>query len=300
MKIGIIGLGNIARKAYLPAITAKPDIELVLCTRNPSVLLDTAKKYRISQAVQTLDELIATGVQAVFVHTATEAHKETIAKLLLNHIHVYVDKPISYHYEEAAELAELSERQGKILMTGFNRRFAPMYANLKNQESPQLIIMQKNRSAEPDDVRHFIFDDFIHVVDTLRFLSGIPADDFSARGLKQQGKLSTIVLELSGSHGTALGIMNRTSGTNEEILEYMCTGHKFTVKDLNLTQQATQNTEQLIKYNDWDTILYRRGFEQIIDHFLHCVKNQQCPSVSLEDTLATHELCEKIVQQLIK
>lgn len=32
MKIGIIGLGDIAQKAYLPAITQHSDVELVFCT----------------------------------------------------------------------------------------------------------------------------------------------------------------------------------------------------------------------------------------------------------------------------
>ncbi|MEF1307816.1 gfo/Idh/MocA family oxidoreductase, partial [Vibrio owensii] len=34
MKIGIIGLGDIAQKAYLPVITQLPNVELVFCTRN--------------------------------------------------------------------------------------------------------------------------------------------------------------------------------------------------------------------------------------------------------------------------
>ncbi|SHJ16151.1 Gfo/Idh/MocA family protein [Propionispora hippei] len=300
MKIGIIGLGNIAQKAYLPVITARPGLELVLCTRNPVVLSSIAKKYRISQTVQTLDELIASGVEAAFVHTATESHKEIITTLLSNSIHVYVDKPIAYYYKEAVELSELALHQKKILLTGFNRRFAPMYAKLKQQAAPQLIMMQKNRSAEPDEIRHFIFDDFIHVVDTLRYLFGTSPDTVSVRGLTANGKLSHIVLELSGQHRTALGIMNRTSGINEEILEYMCSGQKFTVTDLQQTRHTTQNTEQYLKYKDWDTILYRRGFEQIIDHFLHCVINSQPPAIAPEDALATHELCENIVEQLIK
>lgn len=38
MKIAMIGLGDIAQKAYLPVLAQWPDIELVLCTRNPKVL----------------------------------------------------------------------------------------------------------------------------------------------------------------------------------------------------------------------------------------------------------------------
>ena len=38
MRIGIIGLGDIAQKAYLPVLNEKEGIELVLCTRNKEKL----------------------------------------------------------------------------------------------------------------------------------------------------------------------------------------------------------------------------------------------------------------------
>lgn len=59
MKIGIIGLGDIAQKAYLPVITQLPNIELVFCTRNANALESLAKQYRISETCQDY--------QAIFV-----------------------------------------------------------------------------------------------------------------------------------------------------------------------------------------------------------------------------------------
>ena len=47
MRIGIIGLGNICEKAYLPVITAIEGIEIVFCTRNKERLNSLSKKYRI-------------------------------------------------------------------------------------------------------------------------------------------------------------------------------------------------------------------------------------------------------------
>jgi virulence factor len=35
MKVGVIGLGAIAQKAYLPLLAAKGDLDIVLATRNP-------------------------------------------------------------------------------------------------------------------------------------------------------------------------------------------------------------------------------------------------------------------------
>ena len=58
MKIGIIGLGDIAQKAYLPVLAEKEGIELVLCTRNKQTLDRLGHKYRINDTVQTVDELL--------------------------------------------------------------------------------------------------------------------------------------------------------------------------------------------------------------------------------------------------
>jgi virulence factor len=84
MKIGIIGLGDIAKKAYLPVLSEKEGIELVLCTRNLETLYQVSKKYRIKEKVQTVEELIAKGIDAAIVSTATEAHFEITEKLLSN------------------------------------------------------------------------------------------------------------------------------------------------------------------------------------------------------------------------
>src|SRR5665647_489797 len=131
MKIGIIGLGDIAQKGYLPVLTEKENIELILCTRNIDTLKKLSKKYRITQCVQTVDELIEKGIDAAFVSTATEAHFEIAEKLLENGINVYIDKPISLNFNESKKLVTLVEEKGLVAMVGFNRRFAPMINKLK-------------------------------------------------------------------------------------------------------------------------------------------------------------------------
>lgn len=141
MRIGIIGLGDIARKAYLPVITAIENIELVLCTRNSEVLRQTANQYRIGETAHQPEQLIAAGIDAAFIHTATESHAGIIELLIRHGIHVYVDKPISYNYGESARLVELAESMGVQLMVGFNRRYAPMVAAMKEQNERRLVIM---------------------------------------------------------------------------------------------------------------------------------------------------------------
>jgi virulence factor len=49
---------------------------------------------------------------------------------------------------------------------------------------------------------------------------------------------------------------------------------------------------------DWDSMLYKRGFEQIIADFLNAVKTSEKPEFTVEDSLRTHQLCEEIVKEL--
>nr|WP_254664587.1 MULTISPECIES: Gfo/Idh/MocA family oxidoreductase [Bacillaceae] len=83
MRIGIIGLGDIATKAYLPVLSEKEKIDLVLCTRSNETLDHLSNKYRISETVNTVDELLEKNIDAAFVSTATEAHFMITKKLLL-------------------------------------------------------------------------------------------------------------------------------------------------------------------------------------------------------------------------
>ena len=298
MRIGIIGLGNICEKAYLPVVTSLDDIELVFCTRNLDKLKHYSEKYRVSEYVASVDELINKNVEAAFIHTATESHSEIIEKLLNNNIHVYVDKPISYSYEDSIRLSKLAKEKNKIFMVGFNRRFAPMYSNLANTSLPSIIKLEKNRLDSPKDPVIFVLDDFIHVLDTIRFLAKDKLEILNVSAKKKNGLLHNLIVTLRNDKTTCIAMMNRESGANEEVLEYYTPGSKVIVKDLVNSNVLTENTEKILKFNDWDTILYRRGFEVIIKEFLKAVKSHNQEKVTIDDSLETHRLCYEILNKI--
>lgn len=298
MRIGIIGLGNICEKAYLPVITAIEGIEIVFCTRNKERLNSLSKKYRINEAVSTVDELINMNIDAAFVHTATESHIEIIEKLLNNNIHVYVDKPISYSYEDSIRVSNLAKEVNKILMVGFNRRFAPMYSNLKNYGTPSVIKLEKNRVNSPKDPVVFVLDDFIHVIDTLRFLMDEEIESINVNGLKRDGLIYNVVVTMTSKNTTCIAMMNRDSGANEEELEYTSSGKKVIVRNLMDSKVLINNVEENKSFKDWDTILYRRGFENIINEFINSVKLGVQATPTIEDALKTHKICDEILNKI--
>jgi virulence factor len=252
----------------------------------------------VTEYVSNIDDLLGLALDAAFVHTSTESHTDVVGKLLQHGVHVYLDKPIAYSYEESRKLVELAEQAGRILMIGFNRRFAPMYNQLKTKEHRRLIIMQKNRVFLPEDARHFVFDDFIHVVDTLLYLAPGKIRDARVSSLQEGGRTHQVVLQLRGDAFTAIGIMNRDSGMAEETLEVISPGNKWVVRGLNTTIHYASGEEHGHYFNDWDSVLHRRGFPQIIDHFLNCVKYNSAPLQSVRNALDTHALCERITTEL--
>ncbi|MEU7660396.1 Gfo/Idh/MocA family protein [Streptomyces lincolnensis] len=294
MKVGCIGLGDIAQKAYLPVLGSRPDVELHLQTRTPATLARVADSLHLpaGQRHADLDALLAVGLDAAFVHAPTAVHPEIVTRLLEAGVPTYVDKPLAYELADSERLVELAEARDISLVVGFNRRYAPGYAQCADHPR-ELILMQKNRIGLPEEPRSMILDDFIHVVDTLRFLVPGPIDDVTVRARTENGLLHHVVLQLAGDGFTALGVMNRLSGSAEEVLEV--SGQDTKRQVVNLAEVIDHKGQPTVRRRgDWVPVARQRGIEQAVLAFLDAVRAGKV--LSARDALATHELCERVVR----
>ncbi|GAB1817025.1 Gfo/Idh/MocA family oxidoreductase [Herbidospora sp. RD11066] len=289
----MIGLGSIARKAYLPVLSAIDGAELVFCTRDPQTLRELGDAYRVPRRHTSVTELLKDGADAAFVHTATAAHPAIVTELLEAGVPVFVDKPLAYRLEDSERLVELARKRGVPLMVGFNRRYAPGIAALKALPR-DLIILQKNRHTRPEDPRTMVLDDFIHVADTLRFLAPGEITGTSVRVRVQGNLLEHVVLDLSGDGFTALGIMSRVSGQTEETCEVIGRGEKHKVLDLGEEISFTEAGEVSGRRPDWVPVGTQRGFHGACLAFLTAVGEGRL--LDAGDALETHRLCERIVE----
>ncbi|MGY1398384.1 Gfo/Idh/MocA family protein [Streptomyces sp. SS10] len=294
MKVGCIGLGDIAQKAYLPVLAVQPGVELHLQTRTPATLERVGDSLHLPAAQRHagLDALIAAGLDAAFVHAPTDVHPQIVTRLLEAGVPTYVDKPLAYELADSERLVALAEERGVSLAVGFNRRHAPGYAQCADHPR-ELILMQKNRVGLPEEPRQMILDDFIHVVDTLRFLVPGQVDDVTVRARAEDGLLHHLVLQLAGDGFTALGVMNRLSGSTEEILEVSGQDSKRQV--VNLAEVIDHKGQPTVRRRgDWVPVARQRGIEQATLAFLDAVRAGK--TLSARDALASHELCERVVR----
>lgn len=295
MKVGCIGLGDIAQKAYLPVLGTLPGVELHLQSRTPATVERVAAGHRVParQCHSDLDALLAQHLDAAFVHAPTAVHPEIVTRLLEAGVPTFVDKPLAYELAASERLVRLAEERNVSLAVGFNRRCAPGYAQCAEQPR-ELIVLQKNRVGLPEDPRTLVLDDFIHVVDTLRFLVPGTVDNISVHARVKDGLMHHVVLQLAGDGFTALGIMNRLSGSTEEILEVSGQDSKREVRNLaEVIDHKGQPT--LRRRGDWVPVARQRGIEQSVLSFLDAVRAGTV--LSARDALLTHELCERVVRE---
>lgn len=301
LRVAMIGLGDIAEKAYLPIIANHQNVEPILCTRNESTLNRLSKKYRIAECYQSIADLLEAKPDAVMVHSSTESHY-TIAKQVIEAgIACFVDKPLSYQYNECEMIVELARTKKVPLYVGFNRRFAPLITPLSTQENIHLR-WQKNRMNLPEEPRKLIFNDFIHVVDGLRYLSGdskkISVDSLQVTPFYHQGLLANIQFQYQNNDILVEGSMNRVSGNTEERLEVFSLNQKIEINSLTSGTVYKDNQVEQIGFNDWQSYLYARGFVDMMDDWLSVVSRGYSSQEQLDDILYSHFLCEQLVKRV--
>ncbi|MCE2596292.1 Gfo/Idh/MocA family oxidoreductase [Motilimonas cestriensis] len=298
LRIALVGLGDIAQKAWLPIVCQHPEVEPIFCTRNSDTLSRLAQQYRIKETYTDINDAINAAPDAIMIHSATESHFEIASASIKAGIATLIDKPISDNFEQVNQLINLAKANNTPLCTGFNRRFAPLLQPLKTEQLNHLR-WQKNRHNLPGNIRQFIFDDFIHVVDSLLYF-GRPATPIEPQihfVMKQQ-QLAAVFLRIASENTLIEGSMNRISGQTFERIEAFSDNQHWQVDNLRQGQHFSDNMTNPMLFSDWQSTLYKRGFDDLLDSWLSQIKKGQPQHDYLDSLLTTHQLCERIVKYI--
>jgi virulence factor len=305
-RIGIIGLGDIAQKVYLPILSKHEQVDIVgLLSRSEATVHRLGEIYKIDNTFTDLTDLLQQEPQAVFVHTPTETHADIVKQCLLHGVDVYVDKPLSYEIGESAEMADTAGKHDRLLAVGFNRRFAPRYVEakawLKEVGGFNSCVAQKHRTKlQKHSAKHTLYDDLIHMLDLLVWLND---GQFRLEGYRQKTEEQGKLLHASGSMrlGEASGFfsMDRNAGHDLEKLELHGSGRSVEVVNLeNAVFYDAKHGAQVQNFGSWDDILYRRGFVGVVDHFLLSLDNPSQCQIRADQVMPSHELVEQLLLQL--
>lgn len=130
VRVGIIGLGEVAQIIHLPILQALTDrYELgALCDISPQLLELIGRQYRVDGLYTDAGELCAQAdLDAVFVLNSDEYHADCVIAAASNGKHVLVEKPMCLTPAEADEVIRARDEAGVQVMVAYMRRFAPAF-----------------------------------------------------------------------------------------------------------------------------------------------------------------------------
>ena len=191
IRMGIIGTGGIS-ECHIQGYLNNPNVELyAFCDINEQRLKAKGEKYGITRLYTDKDEMLAAlpELDAVSVTTWNSQHAPCTIAALNAGKHVICEKPMATNAVDAQAMADAAERNGKLLMIGFVRRFGNDCAILKDfidsgyfgdlyyakatylrrNGNPGGWFADKSRSGGGP-----VYDLGEHVVDLARYLMGCP------------------------------------------------------------------------------------------------------------------------------
>ncbi|MBB6734109.1 Gfo/Idh/MocA family protein [Cohnella zeiphila] len=128
LKVGIVGLGEVAQVIHLPILKALADRYEVaaLCDISPSLLRWAGEFYNVSHLYRDAAELARQpDLDAVFVLNSDEYHAECAIAAARSGKHVLVEKPMTLTVADADAMIRARDESGVRIMVGYMRRYAP-------------------------------------------------------------------------------------------------------------------------------------------------------------------------------
>ena len=136
MKIGVIGLGDIAQVAYIDNLHNPAEGREVtfLCDRVKSRLEWAATAVPSARVCDDFSEMLKSpNVNWIFILTPMLTHDKIVKLALAAGKNVYTEKPLSMKFETAAKLVETSKKKGLYLASAPIMLLYPAYEYVRQQ-----------------------------------------------------------------------------------------------------------------------------------------------------------------------
>jgi myo-inositol 2-dehydrogenase/D-chiro-inositol 1-dehydrogenase len=227
--IGIIGAGRIGKLHADNLVTRVPEARVLAIA---DIMEDAAKETAARLNIPNVsgdyhDILNHPDIQAVAICSATDTHSQIIVEAAQAGKHIFCEKPVDFSLEKIDRALAAVERAGITLQIGFNRRFDPNFARVREVvQSGQIgdvhILRITSRDPGPPPISYIkvsggIFLDMtIHDFDMARFLVGSEVSEVFAVGavrvdpaIGEAGDIDTAVVTLKFENG-AIGVIENS------------------------------------------------------------------------------------------
>ena len=292
-RVGVIGYGSYFRSALQPLLKKHPGFELsAVHSRSGLTVRGAVERGEFERGTTRNEELLADpDIDIIYITTRHNQHYALAKAALLAEKSVFVEKPMTLTSQEGLELMKLVQEREAVLTVGFNRRFAPLALQLKDQlksiAAPKTMIYRINAGPLPPD--HWLLDpeqgggrilgEGVHFVDFLTFLAGsYPARWQRISPPSDYLNEATISLAFGdGSTGVVIYSGQGSSSAGKERVEVLAGGKIWMLEDFKcLTVQGDSPTRFKSKR-------VQKGQAEQLENFFQALRGEAELGVTVED-----------------
>lgn len=321
INIAFVGAGSYAQSHLLPNIPKDKDILLRgVMTSSGTTSRTVAEKFRFEFCTSNGSDIFNNNdINTVFITTRHNTHADYVIKGLQAGKNVYVEKPLCLNQDQLNQIIcvynEINQRdkidqkdqRNQILMIGFNRRFSPLAAILKEKfgSGAMSMIYRINAGAIPADSwiqdkeigGGRIVGEVCHFIDFLTFINGSLPDKVFATALPDPaGNEDTVNITLSfknRSIGSIFYFSNGSKSLFKEYIEVYQAGVTAILKDFK--ELEIYGSGKRFKKN---LLSQDKGQKMMVKAFIDSIKTGRSSPIPFEEiygvTLSTLKIIESI------
>jgi predicted dehydrogenase/threonine dehydrogenase-like Zn-dependent dehydrogenase len=314
--VALVGAGGFAQGMHLPnLVKLRNQFTLrAVISRSGANAKAVAAHYGAAYAATEVEQVLEDQqVQLVLIATRHDQHAPLVLRALAAGKHVFVEKPLCLQEAELAAIEHFYGSRGTrapLLMTGFNRRFAPAVARLRealrSRSAPLMVSYRMNAGYIP--ASHWVhgpqgggrnIGEACHIYDLFQAITGSTwiecaalsiaghtgqfrrDDNFTATARYADGSLCTLTY-------TALGAKEYP----KERMEVFCDGQVFSLDDYKVLTTSARSAPL------WNSGSVQKGQFEELETLGAALREGNPWPISLEDQLAAMRLAFAVEQRL--
>jgi len=312
IRIGIMGAGYIAG-VHAGVMAGDERVQLAAVYDVAPQCAERLAGAHNATAVATPLELLERS-DAVFITTPNTQHVSLAMASLETGKHVFCEKPLATNVADAERVFRKAGDAGSVFQVGHNRRFAPVYATLKQMLSethpPHSAHVKMNRgellkpewTGDPAVTGGFLYETPIHMFDMMRFLFG-EVESLHAAGstheYKELDDFSVLLKFANGMHASLATAADASWLFPFERVEVYSHHATLVTREMeSLTHSTTlegnftvQTMQQLPREEKW-------GYVQEDRAFIDAIVNGSEPLVTAFDGLMSVKLVDAVYESV--
>lgn len=308
--VGLIGAGQFASGVLMPILSKLPGVKMTrVATARGATASAAARRYDIPNADCDPRMIYEDpNIDAVLIATRHHLHAEQTIEALRSGKHVFVEKPLALTREEVTRINEAASEAGRVVMVGFNRRFAPLARQTKDffpRTGKPLVVLGRINAGridpgswllDPAEGGGRIVGEVCHFVDLFTFWTGSTVMEVEAvcpHSPSGSQNPSVLFRFADGSTGTLVYTAEGSDNLPKEYYEIHSGGRSAVLDDFRLLTLSEGGRSRKVKSRVQD-----KGHAAELEHFFTCLREGRNPDLSLEDSIAVTEAAFTILDRI--